>query len=58
MQVPALLEAYGIPFTFSSAAVMAITLEKSLAKLIVRRAGVPTPDFAIVRTADDLQVRK
>jgi D-alanine-D-alanine ligase len=54
-QVPALLEAYGIPFVFSTPDVLAIAMDKSVAKLVVRSAGVPTPDFAVVRTARDLQ---
>lgn len=52
-QVPALLEAYGVPCTFSDAVTQGLTLDKSLAKRIVRDAGVPTPDFAIVQTLDD-----
>lgn len=47
-QVPALLEAWGIPVTFSSADVLVTAMDKALAKLVVRQAGVPTPDFAIV----------
>jgi D-alanine-D-alanine ligase len=54
-QVPALLEAYGIPFTFSSADVLTVAMDKALAKLVVRQAGVPTPDFTVVRSARDLQ---
>jgi D-alanine-D-alanine ligase len=54
-QVPALLEAYGIPFTFSTADVLTVAMDKALAKLVVRAAGVPTPDFTVVRSARDLQ---
>ena len=53
-QVPALLEAYGIPFTFSTADVLVVAMDKALAKMVVRAAGVPTPDFAVVRSARDL----
>jgi D-alanine-D-alanine ligase len=53
-QVPALLEAYGIPFVFSTADVLAVAMDKSIAKLVVRNAGVPTPDFAVVRTPRDV----
>jgi D-alanine-D-alanine ligase len=52
-QIPALLEAYGIPFTFSDALVLALTLHKGLTKRVVRDQGVPTPDFAVVETLDD-----
>ncbi|MEQ1771406.1 MAG: ATP-grasp domain-containing protein [Devosia sp.] len=54
-QVPALLEAHGIPFTFSTADVLVVSLDKALAKLVVKAAGVPTPDFAVVRNMRDLQ---
>lgn len=54
-QVPALLEAYGVPFTFSSADVLTVAMDKAVAKLVVRQAGVATPDFAVVRSARDLQ---
>ena len=53
-QVPALLEAYGIPFTFSTADVLTIAMDKAVAKLIVRQAGVSTPDFAVVRDVADI----
>jgi D-alanine-D-alanine ligase len=54
-QVPALLEAYAIPCTFSSADVLTVAMDKALAKLVVRQAGVATPDFAVVRSARDLR---
>jgi D-alanine-D-alanine ligase len=57
-QVPALLEAYGIPFVFSTADVLVTAMDKAMAKLAVRAAGVPTPDFVVVRTARDLQAVK
>jgi D-alanine-D-alanine ligase len=47
-QVPALLEAYAIPCAFSDPLVMAATLDKAVAKRIVRDAGVPTAPFAVV----------
>jgi D-alanine-D-alanine ligase len=53
-QVPALLEAYGIPYTFSDPLVCALTLHKGMAKHVARGHGVPTPDFALVTTADDV----
>jgi D-alanine-D-alanine ligase len=54
-QVPALLEAYDIPFTFSLADVLVTAMDKALAKLVVRSAGVPTPDFVVVRSARDIR---
>jgi D-alanine-D-alanine ligase len=49
-QVPALLEAYGIPYTFSDPLVCALTLHKAMAKHVARGCGVPTPSFALVET--------
>lgn len=57
-QVPALLEAYGIPFTFSSADVLILAMDKALAKLVVRQAGIDTADFVVVRSARDLPAVK
>jgi D-alanine-D-alanine ligase len=54
-QVPVLLEAYDIPVTFSGADVLTVAMDKALAKLVVRHADVLTPDFAVVRSARDLQ---
>ena len=53
-QVPALLDAYDIPYTFSDPMVLALTLHKGMAKRVVRDLGLPTPDFHIVETPDDL----
>lgn len=57
-QVPALLDAYGIPYTFSDALVLALTLHKGLTKHVLRDLGIPTADFAVVtRDADVERVR-
>lgn len=53
-QVPALLDAYEIPFTFSDPLVIALSLDKGLTKTVVRSYGVPTPDFHVVSTEADL----
>jgi D-alanine-D-alanine ligase len=53
-QVPALLEAFGIPCTFADALTCALTLDKAMAKRIVRDAGLPTAPFAVVREAADI----
>lgn len=53
-QVPALLDAYGIAYTFSDAVVMGLTLHKGLTKRVVRDCGVPTPDFAVVEAEGDI----
>ena len=53
-QVPALLDAYNIPYTFSDPLGQALTLHKGMTKHIVRSLGIPTPDFAVVDSAEDI----
>ena len=53
-QVPAILDLYEIPYTFSDPLVLALTLHKGLTKVVVRHAGVPTPDFAMVEQVEDV----
>jgi D-alanine-D-alanine ligase len=53
-QVPAVLDAYGIPYTFSDPLVMALTLHKGMTKHVLRDARVPTADFALVSSPGDL----
>jgi D-alanine-D-alanine ligase len=53
-QVPALLDAYQIPYTFSDPLGQALTLHKGMTKNIIRSVGIPTPDFAVVGSADDI----
>jgi D-alanine-D-alanine ligase len=53
-QVPALLEAYDIPFVFSDPLTLALALDKAMAKMVVRDCGVATPDFAVVETMADI----
>jgi D-alanine-D-alanine ligase len=52
--VPALLDAYQIPYTFSDPAVLTLALDKSLTKRIVRDAGVPTAPFACLHDTADI----
>jgi D-alanine-D-alanine ligase len=44
-QVPALLDAYNIPYIFSDPLVLSLTLDKALTKRVVRDAGVKTAQF-------------
>lgn len=53
-QVPALLDAYEIPYTFSDPLVLSLTLHKGMTKRVVRDLGLPTPDFSVVESEDDL----
>lgn len=53
-QVPAILDAYLIPYVFSDALVLALTLHKGLTKRVIRDLGIQTPDFAVVEREEDL----
>jgi D-alanine-D-alanine ligase len=53
-QVPALLECFDIPCTFCDPLTACITLDKSIAKRVVRDAGFPTADFLVVEEVEDL----
>lgn len=53
-QVPAVCELYGQPYTFSDPLTCALTLDKPLAKRLVRDHGLPTPPFAVVEREADL----
>ncbi len=53
-QVPALLEAYGIPYTFSDPLVLSLTLHKGMTKRVIRDAGLLTPDFVVIQSPRDL----
>jgi D-alanine-D-alanine ligase len=54
-QVPALLECFDIPYTFCDPVTAGLTLDKALAKRVVRDAGLPTPDFLVVEEIEDLR---
>jgi D-alanine-D-alanine ligase len=53
-QVPALLEAYNIPCSFSDSLVMALSLHKAMTKHVLRDKGVPTAPFALIESLTDL----
>ena len=53
-QVPAVLDAYAIPYTFSDPMVCAIALHKTTCKRLAQTVGVPTADFVEVRSLADL----
>jgi D-alanine-D-alanine ligase len=48
--VPSILEMLDIPYTGSDPVTLALTLDKGLAKRIVRQAGVHTPEWAVMTT--------
>ncbi|MQY77452.1 MAG: ATP-grasp domain-containing protein [Spirochaeta sp.] len=53
-QIPALLDAYGIPYTFSDPLVLSVCLHKGFTKHIARDFQIPTPDFNIVYEESDV----
>jgi D-alanine-D-alanine ligase len=52
-QVPALCELFEQPYTFSDPLTSALTLDKPLAKRVVRDLGLPTAPFAVVGSAEE-----
>lgn len=52
-QVPSVLELLGVPYTGSDPAALVLTLDKALAKTVVREAGVRTPRAVVMRTGDE-----
>lgn len=52
--VPALLEAYEIPYVFSDPLTMALTLDKAMTKRVIRDFGIPTTDFALIERIEDV----
>jgi D-alanine-D-alanine ligase len=54
-QVPALLDAHDIPYTFSDPLVLALTLHKGMTKRVIRDLGLPTPRFAEIQTEAEIE---
>ena len=52
--VPALLDEYRIPYTFSDPLVLSVCLHKGITKSIVRHYGVATADFTIIENEREL----
>ncbi len=53
-QVPAILETYQIPYTFSSPDVLCTVQDKHLSKLIVQADGLNTASSFLVKSAEDI----
>jgi D-alanine-D-alanine ligase len=53
--VPAICEFYGVPYSGSDPFTLALCLDKARTKEILRAHGVPTADWWLVRTRDDLR---
>jgi D-alanine-D-alanine ligase len=54
-QVPALCELFDQPYTFSDPLTCAVTLDKPLAKRLVRDHGLPTAAFAVVASEEEAE---
>lgn len=52
--VPTILDQYKIPYTFSSPDILAVTLQKQLAKDIMIAHNIPTPKYYVVKSISDL----
>ncbi len=54
-QVPAILDLYRIPYTFSDPLVMSLTLHKAMTKQIIRESGYPTAQFSVIESMADAE---
>ena len=54
-QIPSILDAYKIPYTFSTTEIMALALDKGLTDAVMRTYGVRTADFHVVRKLADVK---
>ncbi len=53
-QVPALLEAYGIPYTYSDSSTLTVALHKGLTKQIVKEYCIPTAEFKTIKIGESI----
>jgi D-alanine-D-alanine ligase len=53
-QVPAILEAYDIPYTFSDPLTLSLTLHKAMAKRVLRDLNIPTPEFCVIEDESEI----
>ncbi|MEP6729488.1 MAG: D-alanine--D-alanine ligase [bacterium] len=53
--VPAICEFYGVPYSGSDPFTLALCLDKARTKEILRANGVPTANWWLIRTPDDLR---
>src|SRR3990170_5001611 len=54
-QIPAILEAYQIPYTGSDPLTLSLCLDKSMSKKIISYNNIPTPDFKKIEEAEEIQ---
>lgn len=53
--IPAVLDSYNIPYTFSDPLSLTICTHKGMTKRIVRENGIKTPSFVIVEKKEDIE---
>lgn len=56
--IPAVCEFLGVPYTHSDPLTLAATLDKAVAKRLVNSAGIATPEFAVIRRAEEIGAAK
>lgn len=54
-QIPAILDSYKIPYTFSDPLTLSVALNKAWAKRIVKSEGLPTTDFEVIEKIQDIE---
>lgn len=54
-QVPSILDAFRIPYTFSDAMTLSISLHKGLTKQIIRKLRLPTASYNLVQNMEQLK---
>lgn len=54
-QIPAVLDAYRIPYTFSDPLILTLTLHKGMTKRVIRDLQIPTPEFYVVENESQLK---
>ncbi|MBN1663841.1 MAG: D-alanine--D-alanine ligase [Deltaproteobacteria bacterium] len=52
--IPALLDAYDIPYVFSDPLVLSLALHKGMTKHVIRDMGIPTPAFAVIERPEQI----
>ncbi|RKX74862.1 MAG: D-alanine--D-alanine ligase [Spirochaetes bacterium] len=53
-QIPAVLEAYHIPYTFSDPLVLSLCLHKEITKRVLKSFSIPTSEFFLVRDTSEV----
>lgn len=54
-QIPAILDAYEIPYTFADPLTLSLSLDKAMTKRVLRDFDIPSAPFAVIEREADLQ---